>query len=196
MVWWIFVDLFSFLWRGEWSVWRLFCFPENSGGGGLLWIYAESLFSVGEVGLCQRLRILSASDGQRLEFRRGIVLKKGLLVGRFFENRRRNGLTFRDWAGNRGVLVFGMAGGNREVFVLLVGGRRDWMSGWVCGFGIFLARMGCKRASVFVGSKRLENDIDYQLVLEGASRLSSAAGLPQLSISGSGFVAWFSLDAG
>ena len=79
---------------------------------------------------------------------------------------------------------------------MLVEGRRDWMSGWVCGFGIFLARMGCKRASVFVGSKRLENDIDYQLVLEGASRLSSAAGLPQLSISGSGFVAWFSLDAG
>ena len=46
------------------------------------------------------------------------------------------------------------------------------------------------------GSKRFENDIDYQLVLEGASRLSSAAGLPQLLLSRPGFVPWFSLDAG
>ena len=46
------------------------------------------------------------------------------------------------------------------------------------------------------GLKRFGNDIDYQLVLEGASRLSSAAGLPQLSLSGSGFSARFSLDAG
>ena len=67
----------GFLWRGEWSIWRHFLFSrEFWREGGLLWIYGESLFSVGEVGLCQRLRILSASDDQRLEFGRGIVLKK------------------------------------------------------------------------------------------------------------------------
>ena len=78
---------------------------------------------------------------------------------------------------------------------LLQEGRVGYWNGFVV-LGFFPTRMGCKQASVSVRSKRFENDIGYQLVVESASRLSSAAGLPQLSLSGSGFVPRFSLDAG
>ena len=47
------------------------------------------------------------------------------------------------------------------LFALLVAGRQDWMSGRFAVSGFSPVRMGCKKASVSVGSKRLENDVDY-----------------------------------